>query len=213
MRSAIARGVGIALVVVLVLSVKVVMASRAELSEADRAFDRGALEEAVTHYRRAARWYLPIQPYADAAIDRLLDIGVEAEERGDRTLALASFRSAHAAILSARTVFVPDAERLARADDHIAHLMASAEVPAVDAGLSSEARAELYRSMLDEDRDPILGWSLLALLGLCAWVFGAYQIFMRALDQDDRFIDAELKKWGTLFVLGMGLFLLGLRFA
>ena len=212
-KAAVGRAVGVVLVVILVLSVKVLGSSRAELREADRARASGALEVAVNHYRRAARWYLPIQPFADEALDRLLEIGDEAEEREDRVLALASFRSVHAAIMSSRSAWIPDAERLERADARIAALMASGEVPAVDAGLAEDERAALYLSMLEEDRDPALGWALLALLGFFSWVVGAYLVFTRALDQDDHFVDGELKKWGTLFVVGMGLFVLGLSLA
>lgn len=210
---AVGRAIGVVLVVILVLSVKVLGSSRAELREADRARQSGELEIAVSHYRRAARWYLPIQPFADEALDRLLEIGDEAEASGDRVLALASFRSVRAAIMSSRSAWIPDGERLARADARIAALMASGEVPAVDAALSEDERAALYLAMLEEDRDPVLGWALLALLGFFSWVAGAYLVFTRALDQDDHFVDGELKKWGTLFVVGMGLFALGLSLA
>lgn len=207
------RVLGVALVVALVLSVKVVTASRAELREADAARSGGDLATAVTHYRRAARWHLPIQPYADQALDHLFEIGADAEASGDRRLALAAYRSVHGAIMSARSLWVPDAGRLHQADERIAALMAEADVPTVDAHLSEEGRAELYLAMLEEDRDPALGWALLALLGFFTWVLGAYGVLTRALDRDDRFIDGELRKWGTAFVVGMGLFVLGLMLA
>ncbi len=198
---------------ILVLSVKVLVSSRAELAEADRAASAGELEIAVTHYRRAARWYLPIQPYADRALERLMEIGAEAERDGDRALALAGYRSVRAALMSSRSLWIPDAERLHVADERIAALMASGDVPALDAHLSEAARAEAYLEMLETDRDPVTGWALLALLGFLLWGAGAYGVFTRALDQDDRFVDVELRKWGTAFVVGMGLFVLGLALA
>lgn len=212
-RAALARGLGIALVVLTVLSVKVVLSSQAELDQAVRAEGAGHLEVAITHYRRAARWYLPIQPSADQALDRLMAIGEEAEGRGDRVLALASYRSAHAAIMSTRSLWVPDRERLHRADERIAHLMATGEVPSMDARLAEADREALYLEMLEEDRDPTAGWALLALVGFAAWLVGAWGVFTRALDEDDHFIQVELRKWGTLFVLGFGLFALGLALA
>jgi hypothetical protein len=207
------RLLGVVLVVVLVLSVKVVSSSRAELREADLSRSEGAMEAAVTHYRRAARWYLPVQPYADQALDRLLEIGEDAEARGDRALALAAYRGIHGALMSSRSLWVPDRARLHDVDGRIAALMARADVPPVDAHLSEDDRAELYLSMLEEDRDPVLGWSLLALFGLFTWILGAYGVLTRAIDRDDRFVDVELRKWGTAFVVGMGLFVLGLMLA
>lgn len=212
-KTALGRAGGILVVVLVVLSVKVIVSSRAELDRARRAETAGELEVAVTHYRRAARWHLPVQPWADEALDALMAIGEAAEERGDAVLALASYRSAHAAIMSTRHLWVPDRERLHRADERIAHLMATGEVPPVDARRSEAEREALYLEMLEEDRDPALGWSLLALLGFLLWLAGAYGVFTRALDEDDRFVQAELRKWGTLFVLGFGFFALGLALA
>lgn len=207
------RVVGVVLVMILVLSVKVLVSSRAELADADRASSAGELETAVTHYRRAARWYLPIQPYADRALERLMEIGAQAETDDDSALALASYRSVRAALMSSRSLWIPDRDMLHRADEHIASLMARSDVPALDAHLSEEARAETYLAMLETDRDPAAGWALLALLGFALWILGAYGVFTRALDQDDRFIDGELRRWGTAFVVGMGLFVLGLSLA
>jgi len=207
------RVLGIVLVMILVLSVKVLVSSRAELADADRASSAGELETAITHYRRAARWYLPIQPYADRALDRLMEIGAAAETDEDPVLALASYRSVRAALMSSRSLWIPDSDRLHQADERIAELMARSEVPAVDAHLSEEARADTYLAMLETDRDPAAGWALLALLGFGLWILGAYGVFTKGLDQDDRFIDVELRKWGSAFVVGMGLFVLGLSLA
>jgi len=35
----------------------------------------------------------------------------------------------------------------------------------------------------------------------------------RAIDRDDRFVETELRTWGTVFVLGFGCFALGLALA
>lgn len=207
------RLIGVVLVILCVLSVKVLVSSRAELADADRASSAGELETAITHYRRAARWYLPIQPYADRALDRLMEIGAEAEADEDPALALASYRSVHAALMGSRSSWIPDRARLRAADERIAALMARSDVPTLDAHLSEEARAETYLAMLETDRDPATPFALLALLGFALWILGAYGVFTRGLDQDDRVVDGELRKWGTAFVIGMGLFVLGLALA
>ena len=200
-------------VVVAVLSVKVLTSARAELAEGHRWLADGSVGAAITHYRRAGRWYLPVNPYADEALDALDAVGEEAEAGGDFALALSAHRSVRAAIEGSRSFYVPNRERLARADEHIASLMARVEVPPVDATHSEEERREIHLALLREDRDPSVLWALLALVGLGTWVAGALLFASRALDENDRIVGPEARRWGTMIVLGLCLFVLGLALA
>lgn len=200
-------------VVVFVLSVKVLTSAHAELAEGDRWRAEGSVPAAITHYRRAARWYLPVNPYADAALDALSAIGEEAEASGDLSLALSAHRSVRAAIEGSRSFYVPNRARLGRADEHIASLMARVEVPPVDATRTEDERRALHLALLREDRDPSVLWALVALLGLAAWIAGALLFGARALDENDRIVGKEARRWGTLFVAGFCLFVLGLALA
>lgn len=207
------RALGAAGVVVFVLSVKVLTSARAELAEAERWRAEGSVPSAITHYRRAARWYLPVNPWADAALDALDEIGVEAEASGDLALALSAHRSIRAAIQSSRSFYIPNRARLDRADEHIASLMARVEVPPVDAVRTVSERTSLHLALLREDRDPSVAWALVALLGLGAWVLAALVFASRGLDEEGRVIGGEARRWGTLFVAGFCAFVLGLALA
>ena len=212
-RSTLARLAGILLVVLIVLGAKVAVAGRAELDEGLRAEAAGELDAAIAHHRRAVRWFLPVAPWADTALERLLAIGAAAEEDGDPALALSAYRSVRAGVMAGRSLWIPHGEVLRRADERIAQLMAAGDVPPSDARLDAEGREARYLELLEEDRDPALGWALLALLGFGLWIAGAYGVFTRALDRDDRFVETELRTWGTVFVLGFGCFALGLALA
>jgi hypothetical protein len=200
-------------VVVFVLSVKVISSAHAELEEAERWRAEGSVESAVTHYRRAARWYLPVNPYSDAALDELATIATEAEASNDTTLALSTWRSVRAAIESSRSFYLPNRDRLDVADEHIAALMARVEVPPVDAARTEEERREIHLELLREDRDPSVLWAVVALLGLVGWVGAALAFSMRGIDEEDRLVSKEARRWGTAFVVGFGLFVLGLLLA
>lgn len=208
-----ARVLGSIGVILFVLSVKVLTSARAELAEGHRWQESGSVESAVTHYRRAARWYLPVNPYADEALDALDTIGVAAEAAGDPALALSAHRSIRAAIQASRSFYVPNRERLARADEHIASLMARVEVPPVDAMRTEAERHDLHLALLREDRDPSVLWAFLALLGLGTWIGAALLFASRAIDENDRIAPLEARRWGTMFVVGFCLFVLGLALA
>ncbi len=195
------------------LTVRAWVSCSDELARAEQLRSGGDVEAAIDHYRRAAVWYFPGNVRARAALEALVEVGEQAEGRGDATLALAAFRSVRAGVMSSRSLYVANADLKELADGRIAALMASGTVPPVDANRSPEERREAYLAMLRADRDVSTGWALLALLGLAAWICGAALLAARGLDAEDRLVPAEARRWGTLLVMGLGIFLLGLALA
>ncbi len=207
------RGLAIFGVLLLLLAVRVVGAASGELREADRLHRRGEVDASIAHYRRAARWYAPGNPYSTEALDRLAEIGAAAEREADRERALAAWRSIRGAILGARSFYVPHPERLARADEHIATLMAEVPPAPIDTARSPQERRDAHLALLREVPRPAVGWSILALLGLATWIVAAFAFVTRAIDEDDRLVGASARLWGTVWIVGFGLFVVGLALA
>jgi hypothetical protein len=195
------------------LAVRVVTASSAELAEAERLRERGDLGAAIAHYRRAARWYAPGNPYSVEALDRLAEIARRAEEIGDSDLALAAWRSVRGAVLGARSFYIPHSERLSEADEHIASILGALPPPPIDAARSPEERRALHLTLLRDVRRPSVGWGLLALIGLATWLGAGFAFLIRAVDEDDRIIARPAQLWGTIWIVGFGLFAIGLTMA
>lgn len=207
------RVLAVAGVILAVVAVRVVTSSRAEMAEADRLRARGDLDGAVVHYRRAARWYAPGNPYSSAALTELGEIGRDAERRGATEAALAAYRAIRAAIMSTRSFYTPHRDRLEAANERIAELMASLPPPPIDAGKSrAELRAE-HLALLSADDRPSVPWTIVLLLGFFGWVGGAFVFVTRAVDEEDRLVGAEARRWGTVVVVGLGLFVLGMALA
>lgn len=200
-------------VVLLVLAVRVVTSSRAELAEGDRMRAAGQREAAVVHYRRAARWYAPQNPYSDEALSKLGSIGREAEESGDVELALSAWRAVRAAIMSTRSFYVPNGDRLEAANARIASLMASLPRPPIDAGKSEEELRAEHLALLSADTRPSVAWTVVLLLGFATWIAGTFAFVTRAIDDEDRLVPAPARRWATVVVLGFGLFVLGMSLA
>jgi hypothetical protein len=207
------RIIGTLGVLLLVLSVRVVSASHAELREGDQLRARHEIDFAIAHYRRAARQYAPLNPYSVDALDRLSEIARTAEQEGDRERALAAWRSVRGAILASRSFYIPEPERLSEANEHIATLMSELPPPAIDAARSPEERRAAEHARLDVIQDPALGFRLLALVGLATWIVAAWGFVTRAIDEDDRIIGASARIWGTAWITGFGAFILGLALA
>jgi hypothetical protein len=206
-------GLMLALCLLSAVVVRVVTSSASELQIADQQRARGDLEAAVVHYRRAARWYAPGSPYHVRALGHLGAIGAEAERHGDLELALCAYRAIRAAIMSSRSWYVPESVRLRAADERIASLMATQPPPPMDAGKSREQLRREHLALLQANPDPSVAWTAVLLLGFASWLGGACAFVLRAIDDEDRFIQREVWRWSSVIIVGFGLFVLGMSLA
>jgi hypothetical protein len=195
------------------VGIRVVSSAASELARGDRLKASGELEAAVIHYRRAARWYAPFSPFHVRALVRLGALGAEAERQKQPELALSAYRAVRASIISTRSLYLPEAARLRAADQRIASLMASQPPPPMDAGKPPEQLKREHLALLTADPDPKLTWTLVLLLGFVSWVAGAFAFTLRAIDDQDRFVPREVRRWGGVIALGFGLFVLGMSLA
>jgi hypothetical protein len=51
------------------------------------------------------------------------------------------------------------------------------------------------------------------LVGFALWVTAAFVFSVRAVDEQDRWVFPEVRKWGALIAVGFGLFVLGMLLA
>ncbi len=209
----VARGFGIAAVVLSVLLVRVLSSARQELQAADALLAQKDVDGAIIHYRRAARWYAPGSPYHVEALQRLAEIARDAEASSDVDRALRAERAIRAAIMATRSFYVPERARLQTADEHIAALMAEQPAPGMDAGKSKDQIRREHLALLEHDPGPNVFWTLVLLSGFAAWVSAAFVFSVRAIDEQDRWVPDQARKWGAVIVLGFGLFVLGMALA
>ncbi|MCB9614805.1 MAG: hypothetical protein H6721_05170 [Sandaracinus sp.] len=208
-----ARAVALAGALLAVLVARVLVGAHGELRRGDALRMDDDLDAAIVHYRRAAKWYAPGNPWSTEALEALRTLGATAEAEGETERALSAWRGVRGAILSTRSFYVPHPERLAEADAHLADLMASLPPPPIDADKSVEQRRAEHLALLRDVPRPHLGWTLLALLGFAAWVGGAFLFASRAFDEHDRFVAAPGRRFAAVFLLGVVAFVIGLRFA
>lgn len=199
------RALTIALMVTATLAIaaaRVVWSSRGELHAALGATG----DDEIAHLGRAARLYAPGNPYSAHALDKLAAIGRSEPVYGVR--ALAAWREARSAILATRSFYTPRRALLEEADGHIAAAMADAEHPADEA---ARAKAERWHAArLADHPAPSLGWTLVALFGLGAFIGCAVGFFWRGIGPDDRLRGSAALGWALGLFAGLVLFFLGL---
>ncbi|MBO6934019.1 MAG: hypothetical protein JJ863_03565 [Deltaproteobacteria bacterium] len=207
------RGLAIGGAVVIAIAGRVVVGSAMELERGDEAMAGGDPEGARMHWRRAAAWYAPGNPYCVRALERLEELAVEATEAGAIDDAVLAWRAVRSAIVGARGLTTPHADRLARADDRIATLMLQQEHAPMDSDKSDSELREAYAAQLAHPPGASPGGAILALFGFALWVVAAFRMSQRAFDDDDRFDRrVGLMHLGAV-LLGLVLFATGLSIA
>ena len=178
-----------------VVVTRAVWEGRSALERADEAAARGELTEAITWYRRAARWYVPLAPHVGRAYDRLEQIAQQAEANDDLDTALAAWRGVRSSIKATRSVFTPHAERLDPANQRIAALMARVEDPALDPDKSEAQRAQWHY----------------ALLGFATWLGGGVLFALRGVSAEDKLEARAAATAGLIVAAGLVVWMIGLH--
>ncbi|MBI2895908.1 MAG: hypothetical protein HYY06_20290 [Deltaproteobacteria bacterium] len=182
---------------------RVLWEARAEYREGDDWIARGDPDEAIVHYRRAAHWYAPVNPWVPAALDRLRAIGDRARREGQIDRALAAYRAIRGSILGTRSFYTPMPGRLRAANRAISALMAKQPRPAQDLGKSERQLAREHHELLLRDDTPSVLWSVVLLSGFFTWIAGAFGFIYRGLEADGRLVRPLAIRW--LFAVAGGL--------
>ena len=178
----------------------------AALQSGDEAMAKGDAKAAITHWRRAARWYAPGAPHVTDAYDRMETMARAADEHGDRKLALETWRAIRSSILATRSFYTPFPDRLAAANARIADLMAKDD----SAPGTEEEKRSFHAGLLARDDSPSVPWALLALVGFVAWVGGGFWFARRGIGEDGKLDRRTAARAGLLIAAGLLTWMLGL---
>jgi hypothetical protein len=197
------------------LAARVGWEGRAELAEADRARDQGDVDREIEHLGRAARWRMPVLGHDEAALDRLVDLGTLAEQRGedDTQLALAAYREVRRALLATRTWGVPDPDRFAYVNERIAHLMAEQERRfETDVGGTGDPYA-YHLGLLNQIPGPDPWPANLAALAFLGWLVASAGFVLRSIDARGRLVPRPAVRWGLASLALLVAWMVALRLA
>ena len=181
-----------------IVTARVVWSSRTEW----RLAESSSGDERLAHLGRAARLYAPGNPFSRRA---LRELERTAELRGPDELA--NWRVIRSAILATRSFYTPETALLDKANARIALLMAASES---DTRGPLAERQTWHAARLAQDDAPSVGWTLVALLGLAAWIASAVGFFLRGVDEHDRLRRRPAAAFAVGIAVGLALFFVGL---
>ncbi len=183
-----------------VLALLAVLVGRAMLEGAaavrrsDEQAAKGDVEGAIAHAMRATKWYVPLASHPREGYDRLRDIARRAELAGDVDTALVAWQAIRAGARGTRSFWIPYADRLREADEHIALLLASKPPPGIDRGKPREQLVQEHRALLSRDDAPRPLAVVAMYMGLAVWLLGAWRASaaIEAWAEDKSVVD----RWG-----------------
>ena len=201
-------GLFLALVVVVV---RLLVDARSACREAAAAEESDDSALAIRRYLDAGRLYVPGSPYMRRALDRLDAIGVAAVTRGDYPTARAAFEAERAAMLGTRSFYTPYQSRLPELERRLARLLAATEEN--PGSTTFEERTRWHLERLGEHPRPKNSMVALALFGLALWVTSAVLFFRKGVDAGLVLHRTPAILASAGFLVGLVLFLVGLRLA
>lgn len=179
----------------MVLTARAVLLGEQELEQSDRAFHRGAVEDAVLHARRAAILYAPGAPHVERAYQRLFAVALGAEAAGDAQTAQLAWRAVRGAALESAHLWVARHGDLERANKSLARLTSNRAT-------NGDARAAYGRALeqLSHDRRPRGTPLVLLAVGLVLAAAGLILVGAQGLASDGRLslLDA---RWGVILAI------------
>src|SRR5712664_2832217 len=164
------RVVGLVVAFVVILYAKVVYNASQDFTLGEEAYTRSEYKVAITHYERTIKWYTPLSRVVQNAVERLWQLGTEAEARGDLSMALAAYQTLRSSLYAVQSFYIPYQSWIPKSEERIAPLLAKTKIgaePRADKLVQDTTR---FAMQLQRHVGPHLGWSILVEIGFLGWV-------------------------------------------
>lgn len=183
-----------------------------EYREAEGAKAEGDLSAAITHYQRSIKWYLPGVFYVAKAAEGLWQLGMEAETKGDKIMALMAYQELRSGFYAARSFYTPGTDWIERCNQKIAALMAEWEASSSQrrGHDSMEALRRKHLDILSRKERPDYFWSIVLEVGFFGWLGATIGFIVQVFQGEKGFNSRRALGWGTLFLVSYFLWILGM---
>jgi hypothetical protein len=205
------RIVGLLIVFVVILYIKVAYNSRQDFALGEDAYAHGEYKRAITHYERTIKWYTPLSTVVQRAIERLWQLGTEAEARGEFVLALEAYQTLRSSLYAVQSFYIPYQSWIPKSEARIAPLLARTKAGAEHNEDKLAQDTARFTMQLQRHVGPHLGWSILTEIGFLGWVGATVGLIWYVVDEAGHFARRQGLLWGSLMAVFFALWLIGMR--
>jgi hypothetical protein len=196
---------------VVILYAKVAYNASQDFAVGENAYTHGEYKRAITHYERTIKWYTPLSTVVQRAVERLWQLGTEAEARGEISLALEAYQTLRSSLYAVQSFYIPYQSWIPKSAARIAPLLAktkAGEEPNEGQLAQDTAR---FAMQLQRHVGPHLGWSILLEIGFLGWVGATVGLIWYVVDEAGNFARRQGLLWGSLIAIFFALWLIGMR--
>jgi len=199
-------------VFVVLLYVKTAYNARQAFALGEESYAGGAYKAAITHYERTIKWYTPWSPVVQRAVERLWQLGTEAEARGEVSLALEAYQTLRSSLYAVQSFYIPYQSWIPKSEARIAPLLAKTKAGEEQGEDKLAQDTTRFAMQLQRHVGPYLGWSVLVELGFLGWVGATVGLIWYVVDAQGHFAWRQGLLWGSLITLFFALWLISMRF-
>jgi len=202
---------GLLVASMMMLYAKIAYNAGQDFAHGEEAYTQSEYQAAITHYERTIKWYTPLSPVVRRAVERLWQLGTEAEARGEVSLALAAYQSLRSSLYAVQSFYVPYQSWIPKSEERIAPLLAQTKA-GDDQGADRVAQDTVrFAGQLQRPIGPHLGWSVLVEIGFLGWVGAAVGLIWHVVDEQGNFARRQGILWGGLLTIFFALWLISMR--
>ena len=205
------RAVSLAIIFVALLCTKAAYNARQDFALGEAAYAQGTYTVAVTHYERTIKWYTPFSTVVQLAVERLWQLGAEAEARGDVSLALEAYQTLRSSLYAVQSFYMPYQSWIAKSEARIAPLLAKTKAGTEQQEDKLAQDTTRFAMQLQRHVGPYLGWSVLVEIGFLGWVGATVGLIWYVVDEQGNFAWRQGLLWGSLLAIFFALWLISMR--
>jgi hypothetical protein len=194
-----------------ILYAKITYNANQDFALGEENYTRGQYKVAITHYGRAIKWYTPLSDVVRLAVERLWQLGTEAEARGDDALALDAYQTLRSSLYAVQSFYLPYQSWIPRSEEHIAPLLARTKAGASQDPDKLAQDTARFALQLRRHVGPHLGWSILTEIGFLGWIGAAVGLIWYVVDEQGHFARRQGLLWGSILALFFTLWIIGMR--
>jgi hypothetical protein len=202
---------GLGVIFVIILYIKVVYNASQDFARAEESYSHGQYQVAITHYGRAIKWYSPLNNIVQRAVERLWQLGTEAEARGEFALALEAYQTLRSSLYAVQSFYIPYQSWIPKSEARIAPLLARTKAGAEHNEDKLAQDTARFAMQLQRHVGPHLGWSILTEIGFLGWVGATVGLIWYVVDEAGHLVRRQGVLWGSLMAVFFALWLIGMR--
>ena len=196
----------VAAVMLFMVTIKVYVRGIKAFNLAEKSYAAQDHEKAMVYYERTLRWYLPFNWRVNTAVQKLWEIGQQAEQHQDRELALKAYRRLRSSLYAIQNVYPSYDSWIDKCNSKLLIFYTANDHKTLE---YKQRSAELSA----ESALPHPAWSLMMEIGFWGWVFSTIGLIWYGFNHQRPIRAQTGLQWAAMILGFYGIWVVSLSIA